>query len=98
MALVFLGSIQASAAVVPNPRSADLFEADPALRAWALARFDSNRDGWLSLFEAQQAADAFRSVADRDRDGRVTVAEYRSARSRLGTQQDLPAAVSSPSR
>ncbi len=62
-----------------NPRAADLFERDPLLARWAVSRFDSNRDGWLTLYEAQPAADAFREIADADRDGRVTVREYDAA-------------------
>jgi len=71
-----LPPVEASA---PNPRVAELFDRDPALMAWALKRFDSNGDGWLTLFEAQRAADAFRDVADTDHDGRVTTSEHRSA-------------------
>lgn len=62
-----------------NPRAAELFERDPALMAWALKRFDANGDGWLTLFEAQRGAEAFREIADGDRDGRVTTSEYRDA-------------------
>ena len=71
-----LPPVEASA---PNPRIAELFERDPALMAWALKRFDGNADGWLTLFEAQRAADAFRALADGDHDGRVTTSEYRDA-------------------
>ncbi|MEO6246954.1 MAG: hypothetical protein ABIO85_00010 [Sphingomicrobium sp.] len=66
-------------ASIPNPRAAELFEREPALLAWGLKRFDANGDGWLTLFEAQRAADAFRALADADRDGRVTTSEYSDA-------------------
>ena len=71
-----LPPVEASA---PNPRAAELFERDPVLMAWALKLFDANDDGWLTLFEAQRAADAFRDLADTDHDGRVTTGEYRNA-------------------
>lgn len=63
----------------PNPRAAELFEHDPALMGWALERFDANGDGWLTLFEAQRGANAFRDLADGNRDCRVTTSEYRDA-------------------
>ncbi len=62
-----------------NPRAIELFERDSRLMQWALARFDSDRDSHLSIFEADTAAHAFKDIADGDRDGRVTPAEYRSA-------------------
>ncbi|MEO7786226.1 MAG: hypothetical protein ABIR77_00165 [Sphingomicrobium sp.] len=71
--------LAATAASAPNPRVAELFERDAALMAWALKRFDANGDGWLTLFEAQRGAQAFRDLADGDHDGRVTTAEYRDA-------------------
>jgi hypothetical protein len=63
-----------------NPKAIELFEADGKLMDWALARFDKDRDGYLSIMEADAAARAFKTIADADRDGRVTPAEYRSAR------------------
>ena len=72
-------TLSQTAASAPNPRAAELFERDPALMAWALKRFDANGDGWLTLFEAQRGADAFRSLADANHDGRVTTSEYRDA-------------------
>lgn len=63
-----------------NPRAIELFERDPQLHRWALAKFDSNRDGRLSVFEADMAAGEFKLIADGDTDGQVTPAEYRSAR------------------
>ena len=47
---------------------------------WALKFHDSNRDGILSLGEAQPAARVFKGLADGDRDGRVTTYEYGRAR------------------
>ena len=63
-----------------NPKAIELFERDPQLHSWALARFDSNGDGRLSIFEADPAAKEFKTIADGDTDGRVTPSEYRSAR------------------
>ena len=47
--------------------------------AWALKWFDDNDDGWLTLFEAHRAADAFRDLADVDDEGRVKTSEDRNA-------------------
>jgi hypothetical protein len=63
-----------------NPRAIELFESDGKLMAWALARFDEDQDGHLSIMEADAAAREFKTIADGDRDGRVTPAEYRAAR------------------
>jgi hypothetical protein len=63
-----------------NPKAIELFEADGKLMAWALARFDEDHDGYLSIMEADAAAREFKRIADGDRDGRVTPAEYRAAR------------------
>ena len=68
-----------TAASLPNPRAAELFERETSLKAWALRFHDENGDGWLTAFEAQRAADAFRDLADSDGDGRVTTTEYRAA-------------------
>ena len=62
-----------------NPRAIELFERDEKLMQWALAGFDSNRDGHLSIFEADDAAVEFKRIADGDTDGQVTPTEYRSA-------------------
>ena len=62
-----------------NPRAMDLVDSDPSIHSWAVRMFDRNRDGWLTLYEAQPAVSEFQNIADADRDGRVTVAEYRSA-------------------
>lgn len=63
-----------------NPRAIELFERDSRLMDWALLLFDSNRDGRLSILEADKAALEFKRIADGDVDGQVTPAEYRSAR------------------
>lgn len=63
-----------------NPNANALFDRDPVLRGWAVRRYDSNGDGWLTLYEAQPALAAFREIADGDRDGRITTAEYRRAK------------------
>jgi len=63
-----------------NPKAIELFEADSSLMQWALARYDSDSDRHLSIFEADKAAAEFKKIADGDRDGRVTLGEYRAAR------------------
>lgn len=74
-AILFL--LVASSAPAPlNPRAIEFIERDPVVKNWALARFDRNRDGWLTLYEAQEALDHFREIADEDRDGRITPREY----------------------
>ena len=62
-----------------NPRAVELVDSDPAITAWAVRRYDMNRDGWLTLYEAQPAVAAFRDLADADRDGHVTVREFEAA-------------------
>ena len=63
-----------------NPNANALFDRDPTLRAWAVRQYDLNRDGWLTLYEAQPAFLAFRDIADGNSDGRITVYEYRRAK------------------
>ena len=63
-----------------NPRAIELFERDQRLMDWAVTFFDTNRDGHLSIREADTAARQFKRIADGDRDGHVTTSEYRSAR------------------
>ena len=63
-----------------NPRAIELFETDSSLMQWALARYDSDSDRHLSIFEADKAAAEFKRIADGDGDGRVTLGEYRAAR------------------
>lgn len=68
-----------AAAASINPRANELFERDPALKAWAVRIYDRNHDGWLTLFEAQPALAAFKGLADSNHDGRVTTREYEAA-------------------
>ena len=64
-----------------NPTAArTLLERDWVLMNWALKFYDADRDILLSATEARRAADAFRSMADANGDGRVTTEEYRGAR------------------
>jgi len=64
-----------------NPTAArSLLERDWVLMNWALKFYDADRDILLSPGESQLAADAFRSMADTNGDGRVTPEEYRAAR------------------
>ncbi len=63
-----------------NPKAIELFETDNRLMDWALANFDKDHDGYLSIMEADEAARVFKRLADGDGDGQVTPAEYRSAR------------------
>ncbi len=63
-----------------NHNANDLFDRDAALKAWALRSYDSNHDGWLTLYEAQPALAAFKQLADGDRDGRITTFEYDRAK------------------
>ena len=86
MALMFV------AADVPNPRAAELFDTQPALMAWALRDYDRNKDGWLTMYEASVAADAFRDIADIDKDGRVTVREFDAAKAFIASRFGLKAA------
>lgn len=75
--------IAAQAALVSapvNPHANELFDRDTDLRAWALRLYDGNRDGWLTLYEAQPALKMFKDIADADRDGRVTTHEYTRAK------------------
>ena len=63
-----------------NPHANALFDRDPQLKAWALRLYDANRDGWLTLYEAQPALRMFKEIADANRDGRVTTYEYARAK------------------
>jgi len=69
-----------AASLQVRPAALQLFERDWVLMNWALKFYDSNHDILLQPEEAQAAADAFRKIADTDRDGRVTPEEYRAAR------------------
>jgi hypothetical protein len=70
---------EASARTNPGP-AREILERDWVLMNWALKFYDTDRDILLSPTEAQRAADAFRSMADANGDGRVTTQEYRDAR------------------
>ena len=103
MSLLFLAIAAQLAAAAPaddeytlvNPKAIELFEADSRLMDWALAKYDSDSDGHLSIFEADKAALEFKRIADGDSDGRVTPAEYRAARDFIVARW-IPAKVSNP--
>ena len=78
--LIGMAAQTALASAPVNPHANELFDRDPDLKAWALRVYDSNHDGWLTLFEAQPAMRAFKEIADADRDGRVTTYEYARAK------------------
>ena len=63
-----------------NPKAIELFERDDRLMRWGLSFYDLDRDGRLSIREADSAALQFKRIADGDRDGQVTPTEYRLAR------------------
>jgi hypothetical protein len=69
----------------PNPARA-LFESDWVLMNWALKFFDRDHDIMLSDGEARAAAEAFREMADTNRDGRITPQEYSAARAAILAQ------------
>ena len=71
-------AIAASAPV--NPGANAFLDRDATIKAWAVDKFDSNHDGWLTLYEAQPALAAFKDLADGNRDGRVTTYEYDRAK------------------
>ena len=73
-------STPVNASVPVNTNANALFDRDPTIKAWAVRLYDSNRDGWLTLYEAQPALTAFKELADGNRDGRVTTYEYGRAR------------------
>ena len=68
------------ASLKAQPSAQPLFERDWVLMNWALKFYDQDRDILLEPEEAQAAAAAFRTLADTDKDGRVTTDEYRAAR------------------
>lgn len=80
MLAIILGLAAQTTAAAFNPNANELFDRDLELRAWAVRLYDANRDGWLTLYEAQPALAAFKDIADGDKDGRVTTAEYRRAK------------------
>ena len=71
---------QAAVAVITVVNAHLLFGRDVVLKQWAVRTHDTNRDGWLTLYEAQGALAAFKELADGDRDGRVTTYEYARAK------------------
>jgi hypothetical protein len=77
MAAADLPTVDATPSVVRYPQANELLDREAALKAWAVRLYDSNRDGWLTLYEAQPAMAAFKEIADSDGDGRITTAEYR---------------------
>jgi hypothetical protein len=68
------------ASLKAKPAAQPLFERDWVLMNWALKQYDADRDILLEPDEAQAAAEAFRNMADTNKDGRVTPDEYRVAR------------------
>ena len=86
LALVVLAAARPAAAqpapasLRPTPAAQLLFERDWVLMNWALKFYDRDRDILLEPGEAEAAAQAFRTMADADGDGRVTTQEYRAAR------------------
>lgn len=77
---LIIGLAGQAAAAAFNPHAGELFDRDPELKAWALKLHDANRDGWLTLYEAQPALRMFKEIADADNDGRVTTHEFRRAK------------------
>ncbi|MES2905380.1 MAG: hypothetical protein V4696_14445 [Pseudomonadota bacterium] len=73
-------SAATSASAPINDQANALFDRDATLKAWALRGYDTNHDGWLTLYEAQPALAAFKELADGNRDGRVTTFEYDRAK------------------
>ena len=82
-----------AATPVPNPRATELFDAEPVLKSWALKEHDRNHDGWLTLYEASEAAAAFKALADADGDGRVTVREFDAAKAFLASRYGIATAT-----
>lgn len=72
-----LPSVDAMPSALRYPQATMFLEREASLKAWAVRTYDSNRDGWLTLYEAQPAMAAFKEIADSDRDGRITTIEYR---------------------
>lgn len=81
-----------SAALSPAPHSANApvnqrviepFERDEVLKDWGMRFYDRDKDARLSLQEAWLAARAFKDIADKDRDGRITTSEYNHGRDYL---------------
>ena len=80
MIIALVGQAAIAASTPVNPNANALFDRDVVLKQWAVRTYDFNRDGWLTLYEAQGALAAFKDLADGDRDGRVTTYEYDRAK------------------
>ena len=80
MIIALAGQAAVAASTPANPYANELFDRDAMLKAWAVRSYDTNRDGWLTSYEAQSAVAAFKDLADGDRDGRVTTYEYDRAK------------------
>ena len=78
--IAFAGQAAIAASTPVNTNANALFDRDAMLKAWAVRTYDTNRDGWLTLYEAQDALKAFKDLADGNRDGRVTTYEYDRAK------------------
>ena len=89
MSAILLLAAISSAQSPLNPRAIEFVQRDPVVKQWALTRFDRNRDGWLTLFEAQEAVEQFREIADEDRDGRISVREFDGGVAFLKARYDL---------
>ena len=70
----------AAAQPLAFPDAVEFLGRDPVLKAWAVRHYDTNRDGWLTLYEAQPAMSALREIADGNGDGRVTTYEFDQAK------------------
>jgi hypothetical protein len=86
LSLLLAAPALAQEPVLPTPAAVQVFERDWVLMNWALKHFDENGDIRLEPAEAQAAAERFRSIADTNRDGRVTPEEYRAAREHILAQ------------
>lgn len=80
MIIALAGQAALAAGPPVNPSANAFLDRDTVIKQWAVRTHDSNRDGWLTLYEAQGALAAFKDLADGDRDGRVTTYEYDRAR------------------
>ena len=82
--MMMFALLVAAAAAAPLPpvseAAAGLIERDWVIHQWAVKTFDRDGDGVLRADETLAAAAELRRIADGDSDGRVTPAEYRSAR------------------
>ncbi len=80
MIITLAGQAAIVASTPVNTNANALFDRDAMLKAWAVRSYDTNRDGWLTLYEAQGALKGFKDLADGNRDGRVTTYEYDRAK------------------